>query len=311
MRTKYLNQMKIIEFLIDFREMTFKQICDNCPYARSIHPKTLARTLEELVEAKYLVCRNEKYSLNTEQFLINNHGSGDVWQRLLTCAIESGEIDCYKRIRDFIKPELQDRLLNDEALRRFRETIIEDVRVLNDDENTIKYLKTAIHNECVLQIEYKGNIMQIFPLCIVISRDGVRSYLCGIRKKNILIFELAHVHILKSLGEKTLPDRDRYMEQIQKSWDVEIHDPVHVKILFIRELGINSGTEKQLQSYFGKGKEKSENQIVYEGDVVGINDFKRWIRENMDSCFLIEPEIIRQELIQGVVSKIERYEHNG
>ena len=86
--------------------------------------------MNELVQEEYLVCENKKYSLNTDKFLTNKFGTGDIWQKLLSCAIESGEIDCYKRIRDFIKPKFQKGLLNDEALMRFRETIIEDVRVL-------------------------------------------------------------------------------------------------------------------------------------------------------------------------------------
>lgn len=311
MRTKYLNQMKIIEFLIDCKEVTFQQICEQYKYTEMIHSKTLARTLDELVQEGYLVCNNKKYSLNTEKFLINKFGSEDAWQRLLSCAIESGEIDCYKRIRSFIKPKFQKDLLSDEALMRFRETVIEDVRILKDDESTIRHLKSAIQEECELQIEYKGKTMQIFPLCILTSRDRIRSYLCGVRRTNILCLELSCIHILKVLGKKSLPDRDMYMEQIRKSWDVEIHTPVHVKILFDRNAGAGSDTEKQLQSYFGKGTERSENQILFESDVIGINDFKRWLRENMDSCYIIEPENVRKELLQGVLAKIERYEYHG
>lgn len=310
MRTKYLNQMKVIESLIAHKGMTFRQIREKCGYTENIHTKTLGRILDELVQEEYLVCNDKKYSLNTEKFLVNKFGSGDVWQRLLSCAIESGEIDCYKRIRNFIKPQFRDYLLNDEALMRFRETIIEDIRVLNDDENTIRYLKSAIQEEWELQIEYKGKTMQIFPMCIVISRDEVRSYLCSLRRKNILCFELSHVHILKTIGKRSLPDREFYMEQIRKSWDVEIHDPVHVKILF-NKTGADFEVEKQLKSYFGKGIKKTENQTLFEGDVVGINDFKRWLRRNMNSCYIIEPENVRKELLEGVLAKIERYERNG
>ena len=61
----------------------------------------------------------------------------------------------------------------------------------------------------------------------------------------------------------------------------------------------------------GKGTKKAEDRVLFESDVIGINDFKRWLRENMDTCFLIEPEKLRKELMEGFRVKIERYEHNG
>ena len=311
MRTKHLNQMKIIEFLLSHRETTCQQIQEQCKYVENIHPKTLARTLNELVQEEYLVCENKKYSLNTDRFLTNKFGTGDIWQKLLSCAIEGGEIDCYKRIRDFIKPKFQKGLLNDEALMRFRETIIEDVRVLKNDESTIRYLRSAIQEETELQIEYKGNKMQIVPLCILISRDGIRSYLYGVRRKTLLCFELSQIHILQSLDKKPLVNRDGYMEKIRKSWDIDIHEPIHIKILLKKYPGINPEIESQLQDYLGKGTKKAEDRVLFESDVIGINDFKRWLRENMDTCFLIEPENLRKELMEGVRVKIERYEHNG
>lgn len=303
--------MKIMETLIAHKEMTFQQISEQCKYAENIHPKTLGRSLNELVKEEVLLFSEKKYSLNTEKFLVNKFGANDTWKKLLSCAIESGEIDCYKRIRDFINPKFQDGLLQDESLIRFRETIIEDVRVLSNDESLIRQLKDSIQKECELQIVYKGKTMQVFPLCILISRDGLRSYLYGVRKKSILCLELSHIRILKSFEKKGLPDRDIYMERIQKAWDVDIHEPVHVKIMFERKSGENTDIERQLQLYFGKGIEKTEQRILFEGDVVGINDLKKWLRINMDSCYFIEPEYVRKELVDGLLTKIERYECNG
>ena len=92
--------------------------------------------------------------------------------------------------------------------------------------------------------------MQIVPLCILISRDGIRSYLYGVRRKTLLCFELSQIHILQSLDKKPLVNRDGYMEKIRKSWDIDIHEPVQILKLKVSFRIIWEREQKKLRTEF-------------------------------------------------------------
>ena len=125
MRSKHLNQMRILECLISNREMSFEQLevvmgVD----IDAIHSRTLSRYINELLMEEYIVCNQGRYRLNTERFLANNNGINDGWRKVLNYALESGEIECYRKIRAFIKPTLQGDLFNDEALSHYKNDIV-------------------------------------------------------------------------------------------------------------------------------------------------------------------------------------------
>lgn len=313
MRAKHLNQMKIIECLINNREMTFEQLKTWIGVDEdTIHSRTLSRYMDELSEENFIICDQGRYSINKERFQINNHSINDAWKKLLNCALESGEIDCYKKIREFIKPASQDDLFSDEALSRFKETIIENIKILGDDEGELRLLKAAIQNEDELLIEHKGKSKQIIPLCVVTSRDGYRNYLFGLRRKrNMEVMELSEVHIMKFLGKNRVPDREEYLEKIRRSWDIDMSEPVHVKVLLRKEYDKNGTLAKQLSRYFGKPVEYRENQYVFENELAGISDFTKWVREHMEAVCILEPERIKNELMEALKVKIGRYEKNG
>lgn len=313
MRGKHLNQVRIIEALISNGEMSFEQLTRECGVeADYIHIKTLKRYIKELLQEKYIVSNNKRYRLNKERFLVNNFGINEVWKKLLNCAIESGEIECYKKIRDFVKPQLQEDLFCDESLLRFKENIIENIKILNDDEQKIYLLKKAILQESELQMIYKGKLLQMLPLCIVTSRDGYRNYVFGVRRREQeVMLSLPEIHNLKFLKKKHICNKEMHLEKIKNSWDIDISDPVHVKVLLRKDYDKDGNLEKQLRKYFGKAEVCRENQSIFEGTVSGISDFKTWIREHMDACCILEPEKIKKELIDALIVKIGRYEQNG
>lgn len=313
MRTKHLNQMKIIECIIDNGVgMSFERIQSSCGIAGDIHVKTLHRALNELVDEKYLECNNGIYNLNKRKFPTNNNMADDVWKQLLNCAIESGEIECYRKIKDYIKPELRNIFFSDEALQRFKTTVIENVKILNDSKSKIDTIRYAIVEERELQLEYKGKTLQMLPLCIVVSRDGARNYLYGVRKKKLANpLELSDVNIIKIMDKSPVQNRDEYLNVVNGSWDIDIHDPIHVKVLLRKEYDPNQEIENQLMNYFETISFQDDARIIFEGNLVGINDFKKWVRENMMACCVIEPEQIRKEMIEALKTKISRYEIDG
>ena len=313
MRTKYLNQMRIIECLINNRNLSLKQIRIMCREMEDAsHVKTLRRALDELTEEQYIICSDGLYRLNNEKFSPNNYLIDDDLKRLLNCAIESGEIDCYRKIKELIKPELQDDLLSDEALERFKHTVIENINLLNDDEDKIRALKAAIHKKIELQVSYKGEVKQVMPLRIVVSRDGMRNYLFGLRRNELKVMELSQIYIVKALQEKYIENEEEHLEKIKRSWDIDIQQkPVYVKILLRKAYDSGDRLGRQLQNYFGDPVLSDEETCVFEGSLIGINDFKKWVREHMEACCVLEPKGIRQELAEALKVKIGRYEING
>lgn len=315
MRMKQLREMKIIEFLLINKNigMTFEQIKHSSESIRKIHFKTLHRELGELVDKELLIFQDGLYKVNTQKYPTNNHRKNSEWNELLRCAIESGEIEGYRKIREYMQPGDQNVCFGDEELERFKTTIIENVKIFNESKIKLAALRKSIIEQKDLQIKYKGKIMQIHPLCIVTSRDGVRNYLFGIRKRKLETpLALSDVQILREMDADFIgEEKNHYLEMIKRSWDIDIHEPIYVKILLRKEYDRNHIIEKQLTDYFGYPLSQDENISVYEGSLIGINDFKKWIRENMLACYIMEPEHIRRELMDALKVKISRYETDG
>ena len=87
-------------------------------------------------------------------------------------------------------------------------------------------------------------------------------------------------------------------------------EPIHVK------LQINTGTtniiekikrDTVLRSETGK-LYKDGNFYYYEDDILGIPDFRRWMRSYGSSITVLEPQTLIKEIIENITKTLTYYE---
>ena len=104
-------------------------------------------------------------------------------------------------------------------------------------------------------------------------------------------------------------DRQQLLECIEDAWDVDIGEPKYV-LLHVRKGNVDTDiVEQELRKKLTVAQDIG-NEIIYEGEIRGINDFKSWIREHMTTCIVEEPEDIRKEMYTALQEKLRRYEED-
>ena len=160
----------------------------------------------------------------------------------------------------------------------------------------------------LIGIEYKGKEYTLYPVCYIVSRDGTRKYLCGLRRNKLLPpMDLHSVKFLRYLEETDI-DRKRYIEQIRRAWDIDVQQPCGVKVLVRKNLNDSSEVIEKIKNYLGQPVEENEQYNIYKGEVVGINDFKTWLRSYIEIRIVIEPNYLREEFMMALRDKSKRYE---
>lgn len=269
--------------------------------------KTLNRQVQELHREGIFTKDEEGFYRISNMFLDSIQLKTEEWSMILEKLLENGEQETYRRVRNCLGKVKLKFVLDDVDLNKYQNTVKEPIHFLSHDKEVVRNINEALEHSRKIRISYKGQERTIFPVCYVISRDGVGRYLYGIRKKEEpLLMNLEDIQVLEHLETVEL-DRECYLEQIRMAWNVELTKPYQVKLKVIRGLEDSLEVEKQLKRQFGAPVEVKGNYLVYRGDVIGIDDFKAWLRCYPDICIVMEPEGLREEIIASLRAREERY----
>lgn len=277
--------------------------------------KSIDRGVKRLCDAKIFVKDSEGYySINPEYIVLEKQADVLTWRKFFNELAESGEFETYLALAKHMSNPASENYLDESSIRLYQKTIRENLDSLKADKDLIKTINEALKNDWKLDIEHKGKQYSVIPICYVISRDATRTYLYAVRKKEIQAFELQHIKV-KGHTEKKLEKKEDYKNKVKECWDIDTLNPKRVKILYDQPAAVKnyldekSKLEMALNSHFGNPYINSNGQYIYEGEVRGMNDFKKWIRQYSEYCFVIEPQNLREEIIKGLKMKKERYEY--
>lgn len=276
--------------------------------------KSVDREVKRLCDARIFLKDSEGYySINPEYIVLENQADIDTWRDFLNKLAESGEFETYLLLAKYLHNPDDEKYMDEFKIQLYQQTVWENLDNLKADKQVIKAINEALDNDWKLDIEYKGDLYSVVPICYVISRDGTRTYLYAVRKKKLQVFEMQHIKI-KGYSESHSLNKEEYKKQVEACWDIDVQNPIWVKILYDRtaaeENYLDDKTELEsiLKSYFGEPQMNSRGQYIYEGEVRGVNDLKAWIRKYSEYCLVVEPQNLRKEIIQGLQKKRERYE---
>lgn len=334
MRTRDMETLQLIDILIKQKRLTLRGAAKSfysCygiisdgkgGYDDSksiIGRKSLDRNVERLCDAGIFVKDSEGYyNINSEYITLGSQADINTWKEFINDLAETGEFETYLNLAKYVyttrDEEYMKQYMDESKIRLYQKSVRENLESLGEDKQVIKSINEALEKDWQLIIEYKGKKYTVLPVCYVISADGTRTYLHSVRKKELLALDL---HYIKVVGhsENHYIDREKYMKQVQECWDVDVQSPKKVKILYDYAGAKEDYWEdrdkvkKVLQNHFGKPSENKNGQYVYEGEIRGVNDLKVWIRRYSEYCLVLEPIELRDEIIQGLKKKKERYEY--
>jgi len=170
----------------------------------------------------------------------------------------------------------------------------------------------AIKNNKVLKIKYKrGNeIVDLLmePLYIVFYEFENILYVIGQYNNDIVTYRLDRIVKITETNETFKPAVNFNIDDyLAHNWGMEQGEAVQVKVLFKNEGNVFYKVKRDLHCRKNKKLTEYDDYLVYEDTVIGINSFKRWLRSYGSSAVVIEPEELKQELIESARKCLEYY----
>lgn len=320
MRTKDLNMLRVVNCLIEkgslpltgsnsiYEYFNINKI-DGQGYDSSnsvFDMRTLRRYVNELLKNGLLEENNGVYSISKKYFNSTDIVVNDEFKMLLQALLESGEYEISKQLQTYISEK---QYLQEGLVEKYQRTVREPLKILDATEETIVNINEAIKSKTEIAFEYKQKQYFVTPICYLISRNGLNIYLYAVKRNKLQPpFELKYIKWIKNTGVRKIDNSKEFYDIVNSAWDVDLQEKVHLK-LAVRENRIDTAeVKKQLERSM---KCHTKNNIVYfEGDIVGINDFKTWIREHITTCIVVEPQSLRTEIINSLEASRMRYEED-
>ena len=105
-----------------------------------------------------------------------------------------------------------------------------------------------------------------------------------------------------------LPDPDMSsLPPFEKMWGIERGKEFHVKLQIYDEANVIEKVRRDLGERKSKLTEGEDGCYYYEDDLIGENIFRNWVRGYGSSIIVLEPESIRQKMIETYKALLENH----
>ena len=178
-------------------------------------------------------------------------------------------------------------------------------------------IEVAIEQEKKIEFTYKkpnGVVEHVvcFPYKIVTNLSDNWLYMRSIEGKHYRLDRMETSCVIINDGEVRPQSSDR--EDRKYIWGIfgNSSDPVHVKVLIIPE---DENTIIKIKNEINYRKEtytlyKKGNNYIYEDDVIGIDEFQRWVRSYGEAMVVLEPKDQQDEIIKRAHQTLDLYEQS-
>ena len=332
MRQNELEIMKVIDCLIQHKSLTmsgetksfyshFHIKSDGMGgYDDSGSPikyKSLQREVKRLCECEIFIKENNAYKINPKYVVLEHEQQGKKWREFVHELLENEEWDTYLLVTKYmLTKDSGGNYLDESELQTYNRAVKGMVKHLKANKEVIREINIALENHEGMEIEYKNKCYSIVPICYVISQDSTHSYLYAERKKTLFQpLDLSEIIVKRRYKVGTYIDKEQYLRKIKKIWDIDIQNPVYVKLFYDRKAAEDNYLDEKemiedlLKMHFGNPSNSSKEHQIYQGEIYGINDLKVWLRKYSEYCLVIEPEWLQEEFVKALQVKKERYEN--
>lgn len=184
------------------------------------------------------------------------------------------------------------------------------------DERT-QMINNAINNDNCISIEYQNVKKEISsntvkPLKIVYdSQENIYAIL-AIKDNKAQIYRLDRI-ISMMISNKDIKVDKKIIENILKKqpnvWGMDfLEKPTKVKVRFYNEYNVWTKVKKDLEYRTGKKLYEKDGYLYYEDEVCGINSFKKWIYSFGSSAIVVEPQSLRESIVDSLIKRKEVFE---
>ena len=176
----------------------------------------------------------------------------------------------------------------------------------------VEQLNQLIQDEETIRVTYKarnGKLVfpTILPLELVHNALDDLYYVVTIQRGSILALRLDRICRYEILKEKIeITDRSA-LKDLPNIWGMEIGPKMHVKIKILKEANVVQKVKRDLSCRVNGVWTEVEDALYFEDDVIGINNFKSWIKGYGSSVLVVEPKKIRDEIIENALKRVKFY----
>ncbi len=218
-----------------------------------------------------------------------------------------------------------------------------DYDVLNNDfwasemsvYQKIDRIRSAIAEKKPLLMSYKRGAAKkiefnkpVFPVSIIFEKSNRQFYLEAVnlnlingryvpwkdRETNDIVHTEYRLDRILSLELEQNPAMDPINVSPydwSRVWGLETgRSPVHVKIKIYDEAGVPERIRRDLGGRSKETLKKYDGYYIYEDDIVGVNKFRSWIRSYGSSVVVLEPQEIRDKVLESVKEQLKMYAEN-
>lgn len=277
--------------------------------------KTVRAALEELIEERMLVCNNDVYIVSTMapiQLALNTSEALEVLNLLEACS----KGHHYQSTLNDIRRKFTIALFNEPEEEYTSSAYVVYNKKYEEAEkldNILAELNRYPFEKKQLEITFvnqKGlEITGVFSIGnIVYSVEKDRVYLIVEREETPYIIYYGSVKEIKPTEvENTVFQNDFYRKITDSMFSISIDPPVHVKVEFDNRFQIKDKLSKLLANRTNASIEVNGDCLIYEDEISGLNDFARYLRRYGYSCRVIEPEILKDKLLESAERILEAY----
>lgn len=202
---------------------------------------------------------------------------------------------------------------------RLKDIEYKNINGIGMDDSLIRKLiciDCAIRDSHVLYVAYKGrngNSLEMFiePLGIVFYEFENLFYVIGQYEDKICFYKLDRMESVTEnrRGKKTfVRNKDFSMEKyLENVWGMEFGSEVKVKVKFLKEANVEYKVKRDIEYRKNKIIHEFEDYFIYEDTIVGIHSFKSWLRSYGSSAIVLEPQNLRDEMIESARKMYEYY----
>lgn len=182
-------------------------------------------------------------------------------------------------------------------------------------EEYIPLIGAAIYEKKVISVKYKNskneiNEIKVFPLALVYYEFENKFFVLGQYDNMLTVYSLESFIELKITNINFEDNLNiNFNEYLANIWGMELGKKVNVKIKFVKEANVEEKVKRDLQRRIHKTIEEYDDYFIYSDEIIGINSFKEWLRSFGSSAIVLEPEELKNEIINEAKELLKYYDY--
>jgi len=183
----------------------------------------------------------------------------------------------------------------------------------DEADEKIKELNAASFTENAVRIKFKNRNSEeinaeVMAGILVYSKDKQKTYLIGeAGAKRIVIDVESIISIEETDLKNTIYRSDLYLEIAESMFEISSDDPVHVKVRFADIPSIRTKLQRLCKNRKNALVYKSGDNLIYEDNMSGLNDFAHYLRRFGYGAEVLEPLYFREKMAESTRKLLKVY----